>query len=353
MEFHTFHLVNWPEGWSQQEVYRNEVDMIQLSEELGYDGVWIAEHHFRRYSICPSIMPFAAFVAARTSRVKIGSGVVVLPLHNPIRAAEEAAELDLLSNGRLMYGFGRGYQAIEFNGYNVSLSEARARTDEAIEIMKLAWTQESFSYDGQFTKVEDVAVQPKPLQKPHPQMWTAAVSPETVSHYAAKGIPTISDPITTLGRVKRSCEEWLQVAGESGHDITNAPLATLRGLVIAETDQEARKMAEKARAIAQPTGSVTQESAPVEKTGQFAAGYTYWKDRYLGANLELDADFFWDKTWLGGDPERVRRTIDDLEQAGIRHIILNLGETNDIEMNKRSLRLFAEAVMPHYRVGGS
>ncbi|MBI3743467.1 MAG: LLM class flavin-dependent oxidoreductase, partial [Chloroflexi bacterium] len=87
MEFHTFHLVHWPDEWSQQEVYKHEMEMIEYVEELGYDGVWIAEHHFRNYGICPNIAPFAAFVAGRTKRVKIGSGITVMPFHNPVRAA--------------------------------------------------------------------------------------------------------------------------------------------------------------------------------------------------------------------------------------------------------------------------
>ena len=323
--------------------------MIQLAEDLGFDGVWIAEHHFRTYGVCPSIMPFAAFVAARTTKVKIGAAVVVLPFHNPLRAAEEAAEVDILSKGRLMYGFGRGYQAIEFNGFNVSLEEARARTDEAVEIMKLAWTQDDFSYDGRFTKVENLTIMPKPIQKPHPPLWTAAVSPETIGHYAAKGIPFITDPIATLSRVRRSCEEWLRVAKENGHDVTAPPLGALRGLIIAETEKEARQMAEHARAIAQPPGSNTPESAPIEKTGQFAAGYYYWKDRYLGANLELDTDFFWNRTWIAGDPDRVRGIIKDLEEWGIRHILFNLGDATATEENRRTLKLFAESVMPYFR----
>ncbi len=353
MQFHTFHLFHWPHDWSHEQVYAYELELIQYAEELGFDGVWIAEHHFRDYGIVPSIMPFAAFVAARTANVKIGSGVVVLPFQHPLRIAEEAAEVDILSGGRLMFGFGRGYQGIEFAGFGVPLADSRARTDEALEILKLAWTQDRVTYDGKFHKVDNVQVLPKPLQKPHPPVWTAAISPETIGHYAAKGVPFIADPIATFGRLGRAADEWRAVAAEHGHDITEPPFGALRGLIIGETEAEARAIAREATAHVQDpsTKAGSLDGAPVEKTGEFAAGYYYWKDRYLGKNLDLDADFFWDKTWIAGDPDRVRAQIEVMEEMGYRHILFSLGRAPEVslEANKRRLRLFAEAVMPHFR----
>ncbi|MCH7553961.1 MAG: LLM class flavin-dependent oxidoreductase [Chloroflexi bacterium] len=351
MEFHTFHLLHWPDGWSQQDVYKNELEMIQYSEELGFDGVWIAEHHFRNYGICPNIMPFAAFVAARTTKIKIGTAVVVLPFHNPLRAAEDAAIVDMLSNGRLLYGFGRGYQSIEFQGFNISLNEARERTDEAIDIMRLAWTQDHFDYDGKFTKVENVTVNPKPLQKPHPPMWTATVTPDTVGHYAKKGIPFITDPLATFGRLKKASDTWREVAAENGFDTTETNFGTLRGLVIAETEKEAWEMAKRARESQKDTNITNLESAPIEKTGEFAAGYYYWKDRYLSKNASLTPEFFWDRMWVAGDPDRCVGIVKNLESMGFKHLLFTLGHPphTTMEENKRRLKLFADAVMPHFR----
>ena len=351
MEFHTFHLLHWAPGWTQEEVFKYELEMIQYAEDLGYDGVWIAEHHFRDYGICPNIMPFAGFVAARTTKIKIGSAVVVLPFHNPLRAAEDAALVDLLSGGRLMYGFGRGYQSIEFHGFDLSLNEARERTDEAIDIMRLAWTQDHFDYDGKYTKVENVNVLPKPVQKPHPPMWTASVSPETVGHYAKKGIPFITDPIATFSRLKKASDEWRRVAAEHGHDVSDTNFGTLRGLIIAETEKEARKIAERARDSQKDDRITNLQSAPIEKTGEFAAGYYYWKDRYLNKNSELTTDFFWDRMWVAGDPDRCIQVVKNIEDMGFKHVLFTLGHAPHVSMeeNKRRLKLFAEAVMPHFK----
>ena len=348
MEFHTFHLLQWNEGLTHQQVYKEEMKMIEYAEELGYDGAWIAEHHFREYGICPSIMPFAGFVAARTKKIKIGSAIVVLPLHSPLRAAEEAAQIDILSDGRMLYGFGRGYAASEFEAFNVSLSEARERTDEAVDILRLAWTSDHFSYDGKFNKVDNVNVFPKPIQKPHPPLWTATVSPETVGHYAKKGIPFIADPIATFGRCKRAVDEWRKVAGEHGVDNNNVPFAMLRGLIIAETEKEAWEKAIKAQdELAYTSPDYRLQSAPIEKIDEVAAGSPYWKDRFLGRKQDAGPEFFWERTWIAGTPERVRKTVKDMEEMGFRHMLFTLGR--DKEENKRRLKLFAEEVMPHFK----
>ncbi len=350
MQFHTFHLAHWPDGWSYQQVYDAEMDMIMYAEELGFDGVFLAEHHFRAYGIIPSIMPFAAYVAAKTKRLKIGSGIVVLPFHHPLRAAEEAAMVDMLSGGRLIYGFGRGYQAVEFNGYGMELSEARDRTDEAIDILRLAWTNEEFSFKGKFHEFENVNVLPKPVQAGGPPLYVASVSPETIGHYAKKGIQFITDPIATRGRCMRAAEEWKQVAAEHGHEM-KAAFGTMRGLVIAETDEEAWKLAERSTASQKENSLINQQSAPVEKTGEFAAGYYYWKDRYLGSNREIGTDFFWDRIWIAGGPERVRQIVQEFQDAGYEHMLFTLGHEPAFsrEENKERLRIFAEHVMPHFK----
>ena len=355
MEFHTFHLVHWPDQWAQQQVYKYEMEMIEYAEELGFDGAWIAEHHFRDYGICPSVMNFASFVAARTSRIKIGSGIVVLPFHHPLRAAEDAAMVDQLSGGRLMYGFGRGYQSIEFQGFDLSLEEARERTDEALDILKLAWGDGPFSYNGKYTRVENVNVLPKPIQRPHPPLWTAAVSPQTVAHYAAKGIPFFAEALATFGRCSRAAEEWRKVAAEHGHDPNAGQLGVQRGLILGETLEEAREMAERSLAFQQAPTFINKASAPFERTGEFAASYSFFKDRYLQKNKELDVDAIWDRIWVAGDPERVRACIKNLENMGFKHLMFTVGQAPNVsvEENKRRLRLFAEEVMPHFRSKGT
>ncbi|MBI3744186.1 MAG: LLM class flavin-dependent oxidoreductase, partial [Chloroflexi bacterium] len=269
----------------------------------------------------------------------------------PVRAAEDIAMVDLLSGGRFMFGFGRGYQSIEFHGFNVPLDEARERTDEAIEIMRQAWSNKPLTYRGKYWTFENLNVLPKPLQKPHPPLCVAAVSPETVGHYAANGIPFIADSAATFSRCKRAIDEWRRVATEHGHPTENAGLTIQRGLVIAETEAEARAQAAHARDFQKSQKNVNLEGAPIERTGEFAASYTYWKDRYLGKNKEVDTDFMWERMLVAGDPDRVRKNIELLEEMGFRHVLFTLGHApfTPIEENKRRLELFAKYVMPHFR----
>ena len=345
MKFSTFQLVHWPNGLSHAQVYAREMAIVEAAEELGFDGVWLAEHHFRNYGICPNIMTFAAFVAARTKRVRIGSGIVVLPLHHPIRAAEEAALVDVLSSGRLDYGFGRGYQSVEFNGFGLSLEEARARTDEALDILVQAWTRERVRYTGRFHQIDDVAINPKPVQKPHPPLFVAAVSPETVEHYAARGVPFLAEGLATFGRLKRAAEVHRSVAARHGFDPDAAAIGAMRSVSIAESATEALERAVAMSAI-DPT-FINQQSAPVDKQGRFVKGYEFWEKRYLSGNAAISPDFYLENIVLAGDPARVVEQIRLLEQFGYKQLLCNFG--HDPEVVRRSMRLFAAEVMPRLR----
>src|SRR4051812_12574081 len=150
MKFSTFHLFHQHAGMSAKEVYDYQIEVVELLEELGFDGVWIAEHHFRDYGVVNNIFTMLANLAARTENLRLGTGIVVLPLHNPIHVAEEAAMVDVLSNGRLELGIGRGYQSIEFESFGLSLAEARDRFDESLNMILELWTGENVHFQGKF-----------------------------------------------------------------------------------------------------------------------------------------------------------------------------------------------------------
>jgi len=345
MKFSTFQLVHRPEGSTHEQVYARELAVVEAAEELGFHGVWLAEHHFRNYGICPNIMTFAAFVAARTKRVRIGSAIVVLPLHHPIRAAEEAAFVDVLSSGRLDYGFGRGYQSVEFNGFGLSLEEARARTDEALDILVQAWTQDRVEHAGRFHRIDSVAIYPKPVQKPHPPLFVAAVSPETVEHYARRGVPFLAEGLATFGRLRRAAEVYRRVAAEHGFDPDAGAIGAMRSVCIAETAAEALERAAAMSAL--DPAFINQQSAPVDRQGRFVKGYEFWEKRYLSGNAAISLDFYRENIVIAGDPARIVEQIRQLERFGFKQILCNFG--HEPEVVQRSMRLFAREVMPHFR----
>ncbi len=155
---------------SFQELYRESLAQVEAAERLGFDSIWLTEHHFTDDGYLPALMPAAAAIAARTTRVTIGTYVLLAPFFHPLKLAEDAAFVDVVSGGRLRLGIGLGYRAEEFEGFGVPRPQRLGRTLETIEILKLAWTGERFSFDGKYFKFRDVRVLPRPMSRPHPEL---------------------------------------------------------------------------------------------------------------------------------------------------------------------------------------
>ncbi|MEE9285171.1 MAG: LLM class flavin-dependent oxidoreductase [Dehalococcoidia bacterium] len=342
MKFSTFHLFPQPSDWSVPEVYRYETEIIQGADDLGFDCAWIAEHHFRDYGVVPNTMLLLAHLAARTRRIRLGNAIVILPFHSPLRVAEDAAMTDILSGGRLNFGFGRGYQSVEFAGFGVSMDDTRPRVDEALDIVLKAWEGEPFSYDGRFYQVENVQVVPQPVQKPHPPVFVASINPESIRHYAARGIPFIVSGQETASDLERSCEMWRDIARANGYDPEAGEIVASRPVYLAETNQQAREFVMSqppslpfAQAYNPHKNATTdyeqyaQQSAPIDpKTGKVARGYEYWEKGYQGrkpTDFLANTEEAWEGRWVAGDMDRVARKIEELERMGVRNLICSFG----------------------------
>jgi len=208
-----------PEGKSAKQVLEESFQLAQQAEALGCDGYWMAEHHFSNYGIMGSPLLFAAAVAQRTKTIKIGIGILVLPLYDPVRLAEECALADVLCDGRLQVGVGRGYQPAEFAGFRVDQGKSRALADEVQEILELAWTQEKFSYEGEFFKLSNLSILPRPIQQPHPPIYKAASSMESFQAAGEKGMRILTSPnITPLDTMRRQFETYEAALSAAGFD---------------------------------------------------------------------------------------------------------------------------------------
>ena len=224
-------------------VYERALQRIEIMDREGYDAVWLTEHHFSDYSVCPSIPVMGAHVAARTKQLRIGTGVTLAAFYHPLRLAEEIALLDILSGGRVDWGAGRGFDPREFRTFNVPINQSQARFREAVEVVMQAWTAERLTYRGQFFSFEDVEVLPKPLQQPHPPMWVAAGSPEATKWAASAGYSILIGPHGThveIGQQRERYREWLD---EHGFSIHGREIPTARLLAIGQTDAEAAEIA--------------------------------------------------------------------------------------------------------------
>ncbi len=244
LNFGAFLLMPSPRALPHAEIYARGLEVAQAAEALGYDGIWLAEHHFSNYGYlsCPLIM--ATHLAARTSRIRIGTAVVVLPLHNPLMVAEEAATIDLLSEGRFDLGLGRGYQQYEFQRLGLDLKDSRARWEEAIEIVTRAFTEDSFSFQGEHFSFPETTVLPKPYQKPHPPIWVVGQSPESIDGAVRRGFNVVTGGAAfPIGRIEERREQFEDAVLRHGRG-GQLQFGIQQKIYVTESEDEAEKMAE-------------------------------------------------------------------------------------------------------------
>ena len=218
---------------------------VETAERVGLDAVWLAElHGAPERSVMSAPMMVASAIAARTSTIKIGIAVQVLPLSHPLRLAEEAATIDQISHGRLIYGIGRSGVVRTYEDYGISYAESRERFAETLDILKLAWTAPSFSHEGKYFRFSNVAVTPKPYQKPYPEFRMAAASAETFTQIGRLGFPIFvavrQGPFSQLAESIRAYRAAYREAGHPGHGRVFLRVPAY----LAETREQARAEAE-------------------------------------------------------------------------------------------------------------
>ena len=225
--------------------YKEHLEEMAYCEELGFDGVVFNEHHYSAYGTMPSPNLIAAALSQKTSRIKIGVLGNILPLRNhPVRVAEEYAMIDCLSNGRLIAGFVRGIPP-EYIWYGVNPEESRGRFEEAYDLIMTAWTQPVWSHEGKFFQLKDCAIWPRPLQQPHPPIWIAARSAESIEWCVKRHLPT-AQVYQTTGQIEDTFGYYRKVARDEGWEATPDDFILCRHIYIDESDKKAQEVAEPA-----------------------------------------------------------------------------------------------------------
>lgn len=319
-------------GWLDRSVplpsiYDMALERIAIMDTTGYDAVWLAEHHFSSFSVCPSVHMMGVMAAARTKRLRIGTAVSLAPFYNPLRLAEEVALLDVLSGGRVNWGAGRGFERSEFRAFGIPGEESGPRFHEAVDIVLKSWTSEKLSYQGKFFNYENVEVLPKPLQSPHPPVWMAATSQPAIDWAASKGFSILMDPHsarTDLMAKRRYYAEKLAAAGHSDKGRT-IPMARL--VAIDETADKAREVA--ARAAKWTVASYV--------------GVTHHRQEARTFGGKDPLEFYLDDVMLHGTAESVADQIRALEAEGMTYLMA-------APLSRRSFALLTDKVLP--RVAG-
>jgi alkanesulfonate monooxygenase SsuD/methylene tetrahydromethanopterin reductase-like flavin-dependent oxidoreductase (luciferase family) len=347
-EFGMFHEFQCPAGTSQPEAFAESFAQVDAAERWGLDAMWLAEIHVApERSVCAAPLTIASAIAARTSRMKIGTGVQVLPLCHPLRLAEEAATVDQISHGRLIFGVGRSGFPRTYEAYGVPYGESRERFAETLEIIKKAWTEDPFSYSGKYHSFENVRATPKPYQKPWPEIRIAANSPDTfpaigkLGHgvFVAVRLGTLSE----LGPNIQAYREAYRAAGHPGDGqvFLRAPV------YVAETAEQARSEPEESiMYFYRYLGERLEDSAT-------RAGVRAIEDRAArGRRLQtISYDEALRDKIIVGTPEQVTDRLMGLkEEIGLDGILaeMNCGTKIPHQRVMTSLQLLCEKVKPQF-----
>jgi probable F420-dependent oxidoreductase len=221
------------------QVFRNILDEVALAESLGFDSVFISEHHFVANDFFPSPLIALSFLAAKTSRVRFGPGVLLLPLYDPIHVAEDCAVLDIISGGRLILGVGQGYRPEEFTAFGANLRQRPALLREGVNLIRSLWTQPEVTFEGKHFRAKNLALRPQPMQKPGPPIWLAAKKRKAVELAAQVGDGWFADPITPFAIIRENRPYWERALQAHGKDPAAQSFAYYREFVVFQDDATA------------------------------------------------------------------------------------------------------------------
>ncbi len=340
MKFGTFLLMQSPSARSSQEIYARGVEVAQTAEALGFRSVWLAEHHFSTYGYLSRPAQLATYIAAKTTRLRVGTAVIVVPLHHPLVVAEEIATLDLLSGGRLDVGLGRGYQHYEFERLGLELESGRARWEESVDVILKAFQGRPFSYDGKIFKIPETTIFPQPVQKPRPPIWITAQSPDSVEGAVRRGFNVLTGgfgvPIERMAEFRRLFDRVVaEVKPREPLEV-----GVQRAVYVADDDADARAAAEQARWNMRVTLSLRNNYQRVEDGRAIP----------VPAPKEPSVDELLDRYLVIGTPDTCVRQIKRIQESvGITHFNCSFW-FGDLEHARvlRSMETFAREVMPAF-----
>jgi alkanesulfonate monooxygenase SsuD/methylene tetrahydromethanopterin reductase-like flavin-dependent oxidoreductase (luciferase family) len=345
MRFGFFDQLPCASGYSERQRYQDIIAQIELGDALGFDTVWLGELHFSRaFSILADPLMVLAAAAQRTSRIRLGTAVTLLPLHSPVKIAEEAATADILSNGRLEFGVGRGTAPIHYAGYDIPQEESRERFEEALDFILQAWTHDCFSFQGKYFRTRDLTVVPRPVQTPHPPVRIAANSPDTFPIAGRRRFPIFATPlINPPDKLREGLAVYRDTlpAGSAGDTALAFPVhvTTSRAQAREECEASLLRFFREAGERLRPLGQVDIKS--YEAFRQVLARI----ERVKYEDIDREMGVFGDPAYC---VERVRALRRDY---GMDEFIcyFNQGGIMDHAMVRRSMTLFAREVLPHCR----
>ncbi len=319
-------------------LYKEMLEQVELAEEIGFDSAWLVEHHFMEDGMCPSLLVTAAAMAARTSSIKIGTSMYLLPLHRPIQTAEDVAVLDHISQGRFIFGVATGYRPEEYAGYEEKRQGREQRMEEQLDILIKSWTTTGFSLAGKYYNVENLNVTPKPFQKPHPPIWVGASTPGGVRRAAEWGTALVASPRHHVNELT----EHFRLYHNQLECFKKSALITpvIREVYVAETTAQAEEEAR--NGIMYIHGGMYGKWANVRPLRDDAGNVVTTPET---VTFDTHRERF-----IIGDPDHCIREIEMYQRKiGMDYLICWMHYPGaDHGKSLRAMRLFSKEVMPHF-----
>ncbi|MFN8534535.1 MAG: LLM class flavin-dependent oxidoreductase [Dehalococcoidia bacterium] len=367
MQIGIFQLLSQPEGTTDRAVIDQALWEVDFAEEAGYDTVWVTEHHLSEYGLVGVPSVYAAAIAQRTRRLRIGYGIAVVPLHHPVRLAEEIAWVDQLSKGRLWVGLGPGFSPYEFEAFGVPLEERTERLEEGFTILQGLLSNESFSYAGRFWQFPEIRLKPRPYTQPHPPLLLASSSEGSLQRAARLGMPALigfrpNEELAARIAMYREVREQLGVPAPQVREEVSR-LGVLRRIHVADSDEEAMAdvvgpllwyTATGAR-VHRRTGSSSLDPRTGARLAVSLAPQGGSLPDGSAAPLPSDEEVVRQSEggMIAGSPETVLRQLRELDDLRIGHVIawMNFGNLPYAKV-RRSMELLASEVLPRLAASG-
>jgi alkanesulfonate monooxygenase SsuD/methylene tetrahydromethanopterin reductase-like flavin-dependent oxidoreductase (luciferase family) len=338
------------EGRSDSAVFADHLALGDLAEPLGFDSLFALEHHFTGYAMSPSPTQLLSYFAGRTRRIVLGTAVIVLPWHDPVRVAEQIALLDVLSGGRCLFGFGRGAASVEYAGFRVPMDEARARFVESAKIVVKALTEESFDWDGEFFKIPRMSIRPRPISHPERRFYASSVSPESAEIMAKLGFGVLVIMQNEWPKAAEDIRRYQDISASVGHP--PRPPIILTNISVAESRAEAQERAE--QYLSRKWDSIDNHyhfsdgHLASVKGYEFYGGMAKTYSKMKDASFRKKATEFYVKIQVVGTPDDCIEQVAELRRlTGLDHLVTEFGYgAMPHEQAELNMRLFADRVVP-------
>ncbi|MGV9867163.1 LLM class flavin-dependent oxidoreductase [Rhodococcus koreensis] len=350
MEFGLFTLMDFdPATQNESRYYQDTINLVAESEANGYTSAWVGEEHFYSFGICPSPQIMLSVLAQHTSTMRLGTAISLLPFDHPVRKAEDFAMVDILTGGRLDLGVGRGSIARHFQGFDIAPEESKPRYEESLAIIKKAFVEDTFSYEGEFWSVNDVKISPRPIQNPYPPIYRGTVSMESYEAAGAAGdnafvVPWLAAP---HGEMRKRLDAYRTLAAEQGAKTRESSVF----FMFCDNDHQV---------------ALREAREVTEKYARFLTGHSKGKallGKGRGVSEGPKSSLFSQRDYILSMPDNVEERaivgtpqacINRLEELddelGLDRVLLYFHAGGwDIEKAKRNLELFGKEVIPHFQ----